>query len=49
MPQPLFGRTTGCDNAVAYAQKYGVDFLDLHFGGDESKLLPALDALDASA
>ncbi len=47
MSQPLFGRTTGCDNAVTYAQKYGVDFLDLHFGGDESKLIPAMDALDA--
>jgi hypothetical protein len=47
MTQPLLGRTTGCDDAVAYVKKYGVDFLDLHFGGDESKLIPALDALDA--
>jgi hypothetical protein len=46
MTQPLFGHTTGCDNAVAYAQKYHLDFLDLHFAGNEAKLIPALDALD---
>jgi|GEM_PF-6582083 hypothetical protein len=35
MSQPLFGRTAGTDDAVEYAQKYKLDFIDLHFRGDD--------------
>ena len=48
MSQPLFGRTTGTDNALLYAKKYNLDFVDLHFGGDETRLRQALDELDAN-
>ena len=46
MSQPLFGRTAGTDDAVQYAQKYELDFIDLHFRGDEGKLSQAMHALD---
>ena len=49
MSQPLFGRTAGTDDAVQYAQKYKLDFIDLHFGGDEDKLQQGMNALDALA
>lgn len=42
--QPLFGLTVGTDDAAAAANEMGVDFYDLHFGGDENKLPPALKA-----
>jgi hypothetical protein len=45
--RPLFGRTTSTHTAVDYAQIYNLDFVDLHFRGDENKLLAAMDALDA--
>jgi len=38
MSQPLFGRTAGTDDAAQYAQQYKLDFIDLHFRGDEEKL-----------
>jgi hypothetical protein len=47
MSQPLFGRTAGTDDAVQYAQKYKLDFIDLHFRGDEDKLRQGMNALDA--
>ena len=47
MSQPLFGRTAGTDNAVQHAQKYELDFIDLHFRGDEAKLSQSMNALDA--
>ena len=47
MSQPLFGRTASTENAAQYAQKYKLDFLDLHFRGDEDKLRQAMNALDA--
>src|SRR5688572_11587104 len=46
MSQPLFGRTAGTDDAAQYAQKYKLDFIDLHFRGDEAKLSHAMDTLD---
>ena len=49
MNQPLFGRTAGTDDAVEYAQKYKLDFVDLHFRGDEAKLSQAMNALDGLA
>ena len=47
MSQPLFGRTTGTDDAAQYAQDYKLDYLDLHFGGKEDKLRQAMNVLDA--
>ena len=47
MSQPLFGRTASTEDAAQYAQKYKLDFLDLHFRGDEDKLRQAMNALDA--
>src|SRR5512139_3301712 len=47
MSQPLFGRTAGTENAALCAQKYKLDFLDLHFRGREPKLSEAMNALDA--
>ena len=47
MSQPLFGRTAGTKDAVQCAQKYKLDFLDLHFGSRESELVQAMNALDA--
>jgi len=47
MSQPLFGRTASTEHAAQYAQKYKLDFLDLHFRGDEDKLRQAMNALDA--
>jgi len=47
MSQPLFGRTAGTDEAAQCAQTYKLDFIDLHFRGDEAKLCRAMDALDA--
>ena len=49
MSQPLFGRTAGTDDAVQYAHKYKLDFIDLHFRGDEDKLQQSMNALDALA
>lgn len=49
MSQPLFGRTAGIDDAVQYAQIYKLDFIDLHFRGDEDKLQQGMNALDALA
>ncbi len=48
MGQPSFGLTAGMKNAVERTQRFGVDFVDLHFG-DSADLLPAaLDSCDAS-
>ena len=47
MSQPLFGRTAGTDDSVQCAQKYKLDFIDLHFRGNEAKLSQAMNALDA--
>jgi hypothetical protein len=45
MSQPLFGRTAGTEDAALYAQKYKLDFVELHFRGDEAKLRHGMDAL----
>jgi hypothetical protein len=45
--QPLFGLTTDADEAGRRAAEFGAQFCDLHFGGDEARLPPALDACDA--
>ncbi len=44
--QPLFGLTTGAHEAARRAAEFGVQFYDLHFGGDEAYLPRALDACD---
>ena len=43
MTQPLLGLTVGVRDAYDRARQFGVDFLDLHFGGREDGLLPVLD------
>ena len=43
---PIFGLTTGTEDATSRATDFGVEFCDLHFGGKEELLLPALDACD---
>ena len=43
---PAFGLTTGAEDAADRAAELGVDFCDLHFGGKEEILLPALEACD---
>ena len=48
MTQPFFGRTAGTQNAADWGQKYGVDFIDLHFRDDEASLVAAMDELDAT-
>jgi hypothetical protein len=45
-PGPMFGLTVGAGDAAARAAAFGVDFCDLHFGGREDDLPPALDACD---
>src|SRR5690349_3463996 len=45
--QPLFGLTTGAAEAAGRAAEFGVQFCDLHFGGDEASLPPALRACEA--
>ena len=47
MSQALFGRTAGTEDAAQYAEKYKLDFIDLHFRGNEAKLYQAMNALDA--
>ena len=49
MSQPLFGRTASTEDAAQYAQKSKLDFIDLHFRGDEDKLQQGMNALDALA
>jgi len=44
--QPLFGITTGTDQTADIRSEFNIDFCDLHFSGDESRLPPALDACD---
>lgn len=46
MSQPLFGLTSGVENALERARQFNVDFLDLHFGGKEDKLSAGLAKLD---
>ncbi len=48
MGRPLFGLTTGAQDAVARAGPFGVDFVDLHFGGQSDLLPPALDACEGA-
>ncbi len=48
MSQPLFGRTAGTEDAAQCVQKYKLDFIDLHFRGNEDKLRQAMNALDSS-
>ena len=43
---PIFGLTAGSDDAASRAAEFGVQFCDLHFGGQEDRLPPALDACD---
>ncbi len=43
---PTFGLTTGAEDAASRASQFGVDFCDLHFGGREEIVLPAMDACD---
>ena len=38
MSQPLFERTASTEDAAQYAQKYNLDFIDLHFREDEANL-----------
>jgi hypothetical protein len=47
MTQPLMGICAGADKAVEAARRFGADFLDLHFGGDETRLPAVLNACDA--
>jgi hypothetical protein len=47
MTQPLFGRTAGTHNAAEWGEKYGVDFIDLHFHDDKAALIQAMDDLNA--
>ncbi len=47
MAQPSFGLTVGTDEALERAKRFGVGFVDLHFGGKSEALPPALDACDA--
>jgi hypothetical protein len=47
MTQPLFGLTTGTDDALERAERFGADFVDLHFGGQADLLPPVLDACDS--
>jgi len=44
--KPLFGLTVGAEEAARRAAELGVDFVDLHFGGDVDSLAPALEACD---
>jgi hypothetical protein len=44
--QPCFGLTLDTHDAARRAAEFSVQFCDLHFGGDEASLLPALDACD---
>lgn len=47
MGQPMFGVTTGAEEAAERAREFGMDFVDLHFR-DRADVLPAaLDACDA--
>ena len=46
MTQPLLGVTAGTKEAVGRAQRFGVDFADLHFGDRADSLPPALDECD---
>jgi hypothetical protein len=48
MSQPLFGITVGTEETVARAKRFGVDFVDLHFGDRVESLRPALDACDGA-
>ena len=43
---PIFGLTTGTEDAAARATEFGVEFCDLHFGGNEEHLPSALDTCD---
>ncbi len=43
---PQFGLTTAAQDAASRAVEFGVEFCDLHYGGDEAALLPAMDACD---
>ncbi len=47
MSQPRFGLTVGVDSAIERAKRFGVRFVDLHFGGRSESLRPALEACDA--
>jgi hypothetical protein len=47
--QPLFGLTTGADDAARRTAEFGVQFCDLHFSGHEELLLPAMEACDGQA
>ena len=46
--QPLFGITTSSKDANERANEFGVDFVDLHFGGNESSLRKAVELLEAA-
>ncbi len=48
MTTPRLGITAGTAEAVQRARRFGVDFVDLHFGDRVDALPPALDALDAA-
>ena len=47
MSGPLLGITAGAGQAAERAERFGLDFVDLHFGGDETSLRAALDACDS--
>jgi hypothetical protein len=46
MSNPIFGVTAGATEAADCAGRFGVQFCDLHFGGDVTQLPAALDACD---
>ena len=46
MSRPLFGLTVGTNEAMARANEFGLDFVDLHFRDDVASLTPVLDACD---
>ena len=46
MAQPLFGLTCGTSEALTRAERFNLDFLDLHFRDDVDSLPPVLDTCD---
>ena len=46
MKGPIFGITAGAQEAVERARRFGVDFVDLHFGRKEETLEAALEACE---
>lgn len=43
---PMFGITAGAQEAARKAARFGADYVDLHFEGDESRLIRAMQECD---